>query len=105
MPTLTVDQTPLGFVLFVLQMLAADFERARARLSQHVEEAKASRQGTSQWAQQEVEDLDRFQARLVGASMQLAPCRLRGENERGLLVAIDLENMAKYAKEDRINLM
>lgn len=71
-PTLTVDHAPLGFVLFALQRLAEEFERARARLSLHVEEAKTSRQGSSQWAQQEVEELDRLQARLVGAGMQLA---------------------------------
>ena len=71
-PTLAVDLAPLGFVLFVLQLLATDFERVRSRLAQHIEEAKASRQGTSQWAQHEAEDLDSLQARLDGAGMRLA---------------------------------
>lgn len=71
-PTQTVDLAPLGFVQFVLLRLSDDFARMRTRLVRHIEEARESRQGTSQWAQQDMEELDRLQGELDGAEMRLS---------------------------------
>lgn len=73
-PLPQLDPRPLGYVQFVLEHLTEEFADVRSRFLRHIEEARASRQGTSRFAQHELQQLTDLAAQLDHAAAQLSRC-------------------------------
>lgn len=70
-PRVQPNIRPLGFVLHVLEQLSLAFGPMHARLTRHLTEARATRQGTSQFAQHDLQELDALERTLDRAELLL----------------------------------